>query len=208
MLMTLLLFCFLLGCVDGLRCLTAPAAVCWGAHLGWLHLAGTRLAFVGHRGTVILFTLLALVELTVDKLPKTPPRTAARGLSARIIFWQPVRRGTGRKRGRQSDPRCNSRSDWRPGRGVWRLQRSARVGDARASAGLCSGPGGGRRRHRGRPADRFTFIDWPGRVGACPERSRRDPSRPSNARQFSWPRVLRLAPTCPYTVHEGIPWQT
>jgi uncharacterized membrane protein len=86
MLVTVLLFCFLLGCVDGLRSLTAPAAVCWGAHLGWLHLAGTRLAFVGHRGTVILFTLLALGELIVDKLPKTPPRTAARGLSARIIF--------------------------------------------------------------------------------------------------------------------------
>jgi len=86
MLMTVLLFCFLLGCVDGLRSLTAPAVVCWGAHLGWLHFAGTRLAFVGQRGTVIFFTLLALVELIVDKLPKTPPRTAARGLSARIIF--------------------------------------------------------------------------------------------------------------------------
>jgi uncharacterized membrane protein len=86
MLMTLLLFCFLLGCVDGLRSLMAPAAVCWGAHLGWLHLAGTRISFVGQRGTVILFTLLALVELTVDKLPKTPARTSARGLSARIIF--------------------------------------------------------------------------------------------------------------------------
>ena len=35
---------------------------------------------------MILFTLLALVELTVDKLPNTPARTAARGLSARIIF--------------------------------------------------------------------------------------------------------------------------
>ena len=82
----LLLLCFLLGCVAGLRSLTAPAAVCWGAHLGWLHLAGTGFAFVGHRTTVILFTLLALGELIIDKLPKTPARTAPPPLIARIIL--------------------------------------------------------------------------------------------------------------------------
>jgi uncharacterized membrane protein len=86
MLVTVLLLCFLLGCVAGLRSLTAPAVVCWGAHLGWLHLAGTKLAFLGHRGAVIVFTLLALVELIADKLPKTPARTAPPGLIARILF--------------------------------------------------------------------------------------------------------------------------
>lgn len=35
---------------------------------------------------LILFTLLALFELVNDKLPKTPPRTAAPGLIARILF--------------------------------------------------------------------------------------------------------------------------
>ncbi len=85
MLTTTLLLCFLLGCLAGLRSLTAPAAVCWGAHLGWLHLAGTKLAFMGATVTLIIFTLLAVFELVNDKLPKTPPRTAALGLVARII---------------------------------------------------------------------------------------------------------------------------
>ena len=84
--MTVLLLCFLLGGVAGLRSLTAPAAVCWAAHFGWLHLAGSKLAFMGHPGTLIFFTLLAVVELIADKLPKTPPRTAPPGLIARIAF--------------------------------------------------------------------------------------------------------------------------
>ena len=83
---TILLYCFLLGGVAGLRSLTAPAAVCWGAHFGWLHFAGTKLAFIDHTATLIVFTLLALVELTTDKLPKTPARTAPLGLSARVIM--------------------------------------------------------------------------------------------------------------------------
>ncbi len=82
---TVLFLCFLIGCVTGLRSLTAPAAVCWGAHLGWLHFAGTRLAFLQHRTTLIIFTLLALVELIADKLPNTPARTAPLGLIARVL---------------------------------------------------------------------------------------------------------------------------
>jgi uncharacterized membrane protein len=84
--MTLSVLCFLLGFVTGLRSLTAPAVVCWAAHLGWLHLAGSKLAFMGHPGTVAFFTLLAVVELIADKLPKTPARTAPPGLIARIVF--------------------------------------------------------------------------------------------------------------------------
>jgi uncharacterized membrane protein len=86
MLLTLLLPCFLLGCVAGLRSLTAPAVVCWAAHFGWLHLSGTKLAFLNHPATLILFTLLAVVELISDKLPKTPARTAPPGLIARIVL--------------------------------------------------------------------------------------------------------------------------
>jgi uncharacterized membrane protein len=84
--MTLLILCFLLGCVTGLRSLTAPAVVCWGAHLGWLHFAGTKLEFIGHPVTLIVFTLLAIVELIADKLPRTPARTAPLGLIARVVF--------------------------------------------------------------------------------------------------------------------------
>jgi uncharacterized membrane protein len=84
--MTVLLLCFLLGCVTGLRSLTAPAVVCWGAHFGWLNLAGSKLAFMGHPGALAFFTLLAIVELIADKLPKAPARTAPPGLIARIVF--------------------------------------------------------------------------------------------------------------------------
>jgi uncharacterized membrane protein len=83
---TLLLLCFLLGCVTGLRSLTAPAVVCWAAHFDWLHLAGTKLSFMGHPATLMLFTLLAIVELIADKLPNTPARTAPPGLIARIVL--------------------------------------------------------------------------------------------------------------------------
>jgi uncharacterized membrane protein len=39
---------------------------------------------MGSKWTVIILTILALVELIVDQLPSTPPRTGAMGLSARI----------------------------------------------------------------------------------------------------------------------------
>jgi uncharacterized membrane protein len=84
--MMVLLLSFLLGCVDGLRSLTGPAVVCWAAHLGWLHFAGTKLAFIDHPVTLVVFTLLAIVELVVDKLPNTPARTAPVGLTVRIVL--------------------------------------------------------------------------------------------------------------------------
>lgn len=80
------LLSFLLGFVDGLRSMTAPAVVCWAAQLGWLHFAGTKFAFIEHRATLIVFTLLAVVELVLDKLPSTPARTAPVGLIARILL--------------------------------------------------------------------------------------------------------------------------
>ncbi len=84
--MTVLILCFFLGWVTGLRSLTAPAVVCWGAHLGWLHFAGTKLGFIDHPATLAIFTLLALAELIADKLPKTPSRIAPQGLIPRIFF--------------------------------------------------------------------------------------------------------------------------
>ena len=84
--MTLLLSCFLLGCIVGLRSLVTPAVVCWAAHLGWLHFAGTKLAFIDRPATLIVFTLLALVELIWDKLPNSPARTAPPGLIARLVM--------------------------------------------------------------------------------------------------------------------------
>jgi uncharacterized membrane protein len=83
--MLTIFLCFLIGCVAGLRSLTAPAIVCWGAHFGWLHFAGSKLAFIDHTPTLVIFTLLAVGELIADKLPNTPSRTALVGLSARIF---------------------------------------------------------------------------------------------------------------------------
>jgi len=80
------LLAFLLVCVDGLRSLTPPALVCWAAYFGWLHFEGTRLAFVSHRSTLIVFTVLAVAELIADKLPNTPARTAPLGMTARLFF--------------------------------------------------------------------------------------------------------------------------
>lgn len=86
MILTLLVACFFLGGVTGLRSMAGPAVVCWAAHLRWPHFAGTKLAFISHPATLIALTLFALIELILDKLPKTPPRTEPLGLIARIVF--------------------------------------------------------------------------------------------------------------------------
>jgi uncharacterized membrane protein len=84
--MTLLLLCFLIGVIGGLRALTPPAVVCWGAYLGWLHFAGTPLGFIDHTVTLVIFTLLALGEIVNDKLPKTPARTSIPQLIPRALL--------------------------------------------------------------------------------------------------------------------------
>jgi uncharacterized membrane protein len=68
----IMLLAFGIGVVAGLRALTAPAAVAWAAHLGWLHLRDSPLAFMASTWTVILFSALAIFELVGDLLPKTP----------------------------------------------------------------------------------------------------------------------------------------
>jgi uncharacterized membrane protein len=76
---------FSIGIVAGLRSLTAPAVVSWAAHLGWINLRGSPLAFMGSVWAAAIFTILALVEFVTDQLPATPSRTAPIGLSARIV---------------------------------------------------------------------------------------------------------------------------
>lgn len=82
--MTAYLLALLLGVVAGLRAMTAPAAVSWAAHLGWLDLAGTWLVFLGHAWTRWILTLLALGELITDQLPSTPSRTVPVQFGGRI----------------------------------------------------------------------------------------------------------------------------
>jgi uncharacterized membrane protein len=81
-----LLLAFLIGVVAGLRSLTAPAVVAWAAHRNWLSLHSTPLAFMGSSAAVVIFTLLAIVELITDQLPSTPSRLKPPGLIARVVL--------------------------------------------------------------------------------------------------------------------------
>jgi uncharacterized membrane protein len=75
-----------IGFVAGLRSLTAPAAVSWAVHLGWLDLHGSSLAFMGSTAAVVIFSMLALAEYVADLLPQTPNRTKPGPLMARIVM--------------------------------------------------------------------------------------------------------------------------
>jgi uncharacterized membrane protein len=75
---------FLIGVVAGLRSLTAPAVLAWGAQRNWLNVHNTPLSFMASTAAMIIFVLLAVAELIADQLPSTPSRTAAPGLIARI----------------------------------------------------------------------------------------------------------------------------
>ena len=82
----ILAFAFGIGFAAGLRALTPPAVVAWAAHLGWLNLSSSPLAFMGSIITVIIFSLLALFELFADLQPSTGKRTAPVPLVARILM--------------------------------------------------------------------------------------------------------------------------
>jgi uncharacterized membrane protein len=74
-----------IGIVAGLRAMTAPAAVSWAAHLGWLNLNSSALSFMGSVVAVAILSLAAIGEYVNDKLPKTPSRTAPPSLIARLV---------------------------------------------------------------------------------------------------------------------------
>ncbi|NML96723.1 DUF4126 domain-containing protein [Paraburkholderia sp. RP-4-7] len=84
--MSVYVLALLIGVVAGLRAMTAPAAVSWAAHLGWLPLQDTPLAFLGFTATPYIFTVLAIVELITDQLPKTPSRTVPMQFGARLVL--------------------------------------------------------------------------------------------------------------------------
>ncbi|HET6777710.1 MAG TPA: DUF4126 family protein [Gemmatimonadales bacterium] len=76
----------LIGFVAGLRSMTAPAAVSWAAHLGWLDLEGSALAFMGSTLAVIIFSVAAVAEFGADLHPATPSRTSPGPLLARVVL--------------------------------------------------------------------------------------------------------------------------
>lgn len=77
---------FGIGMVAGLRTMTAPAVVSWAAHLKWLKVEDSALAFMGSIAAVASFTLLAVGELIADQSSKIGKRTAAGPLTGRMIM--------------------------------------------------------------------------------------------------------------------------
>jgi uncharacterized membrane protein len=80
-----LLLALLIGVVAGLRALTAPAVVAWGAFLGWIDVDGKWSQWVAHPITVAVLTVFLVVELITDQLPKTPSRKTPPQFITRLI---------------------------------------------------------------------------------------------------------------------------
>jgi uncharacterized membrane protein len=83
--MILYLLALCIGVVAGMRAMTAPAAISWAAHLGWLSLQSRWFAFLGYAWTPWILTLLAVVELITDQLPSTPSRTVPLQFGTRLV---------------------------------------------------------------------------------------------------------------------------
>jgi uncharacterized membrane protein len=79
-----LLLALLIGVVAGLRALTPPAVVAWAAALHWINLDGTWAQWLAHPITVTVLTILLVVELITDQLPKTPSRKTPMQFGARL----------------------------------------------------------------------------------------------------------------------------
>jgi uncharacterized membrane protein len=81
----MIILAFLIGIVAGLRALTPVAVISWAAHLGWLQLQDTWLAFLGFAAAAYITTALALGELVTDMLPTTPSRKVPIQFGTRIV---------------------------------------------------------------------------------------------------------------------------
>ena len=80
-----LVLAFGIGVVAGLRTFTAPAVTAWAAHLHWITVSGSHLAFMSSAWAVAIFSLGVAVESVIDQLPNTAARTTAPQLAGRII---------------------------------------------------------------------------------------------------------------------------
>ena len=80
-----LLLALLIGVIAGLRAMTAPAVVAWGALLGWIDVDGKWSEWVAHPLTVTVLTIFLVGELITDQLPKTPSRKVPPQFIARLV---------------------------------------------------------------------------------------------------------------------------
>jgi uncharacterized membrane protein len=81
-----LLLALLIGVIAGLRALTAPAVVAWGAFLGWIDVEGKWSEWVANPITVTILTIFLVVELVTDQLPKTPSRRTPPQFITRLLM--------------------------------------------------------------------------------------------------------------------------
>src|ERR1700740_1625575 len=81
-----ILLALAIGVIAGLRALTAPAVVAWGAYLGWIDVTGKWSEWMAHPITVAVLTVFLLVELVTDQLPKMPSRRTPPQFITRLIM--------------------------------------------------------------------------------------------------------------------------
>src|SRR5437667_225466 len=72
-----------LGFAAGLRSLTPPAVAAWAAHLGWLNLNNSPLAFMGSIITAVSFLLNSSTSL-----PPPPQKSLPVQPAFRVEGWQ------------------------------------------------------------------------------------------------------------------------
>jgi len=76
----------LLGLTTGLRSMTPMAVLCWYSYLGLLPVDGTWAQWTARTSTVAVFTVLAIGECVLDKLPRTTDRISPGPLLVRILL--------------------------------------------------------------------------------------------------------------------------
>lgn len=81
-----ILLALAIGFIAGLRALTAPAVVAWGASLGWIGVGDKWSHWMAHPITVTVLTIFLVVELVTDQLPKTPSRKSPPQFTTRLIM--------------------------------------------------------------------------------------------------------------------------
>jgi uncharacterized membrane protein len=81
-----ILLALLIGVIAGLRALTAPAVVSWGAFLGWIDVDGKWSQWIAHPIAVTVLSIFLIVELITDQLPKTPSRKTPPQFLTRLIM--------------------------------------------------------------------------------------------------------------------------
>ncbi|GAB3224139.1 DUF4126 family protein [Mycolicibacterium hippocampi] len=80
-----ILLALLIGVIAGLRAMTAPAVVAWGAMLGWIDVADKWSEWMAHPITVTVLTIFLAAELVTDQLPNTPSRRVPVQFVSRLI---------------------------------------------------------------------------------------------------------------------------